>query len=200
MKTDEFVETLISQLKDLLPHHHISKAPSKYLSYVKENLKEGEVIVVSDFSENYSFIVQDSVQGFYWTNDQATVHPFVCYHKVNGKLETLSFIIVSDYMKHNISAVYAFQTKLVTFLREKVPNISKLIFFSDSAAHQYKNCFNMINLTYHKEDFQLDVEWHFFATSHGKGPSDGLGGQFKRNATRESIQGTIIRTPQELYQ
>lgn len=65
MESSEFVETLIGQLKQLLPHHYVAKEQSKYLSTLKENLKDGEVLIVSDFSENYSFIVQDSVQGFY---------------------------------------------------------------------------------------------------------------------------------------
>ena len=31
-------------------------------------------------------------------------------------------------------------------------------------------------------------QWHFFATSHGKGPCDGLGGTIKRLATKASLQ------------
>jgi hypothetical protein len=31
----------------------------------------------------------------------------------------------------------------------------------------------------HLEDFKVRGEWHFFATSHGKGPCDGIGGTLK---------------------
>ena len=51
-----------------------------------------------------------------------------------------------------------------------------MIYFSDGCAGQYKNCKNFINLCHHLEDFGIPAEWHFFATSHGKGPCDGLGG------------------------
>ena len=34
----------------------------------------------------------------------------------------------------------------------------------------------------------MSAEWHFFATSHGKGPCDGLGGTLKRLAARASLQ------------
>lgn len=60
----------------------------------------------------------------------------------------------------------------------------------------------MANLLRHKEDYGLDAEWHFFATSHGKGPSDGLGGTLKRLATRASLQSPIsgqIQSPEDLY-
>ena len=46
----------------------------------------------------------------------------------------------------------------------------------------------MINLCYHKEDFGIPAEWHFFATSHGKGPCDGVGGTVKHEAAKASLQ------------
>ena len=53
-------------------------------------------------------------------------------------------------------------------------------------AGQYKNCKNFLNLCHHESDFGLDAEWNFFATSHGKGPCDGVGGIVKRLAARAS--------------
>eukprot|EP00731_Ephydatia_muelleri_P036614 Em0290g3a len=41
----------------------------------------------------------------------------------------------------------------------------------------YKNRKNFVNLAFHMEDFKLPAEWHFFATAHGKGPYNGLGGE-----------------------
>jgi hypothetical protein len=55
---------------------------------------------------------------------------------------------------------------------------------------------------YHEEDFGLKAEWHFHATSHGKGPCDGIGAILKREARRASLQitnGRPILTPQDLY-
>ncbi len=80
--------------------------------------------------------------------------------------------------------------------------IKKVIYFSDGAASQYKNCKNFINLCYHKDDFCVCAEWHFFATSHGKGPCDGIGGTVKRLAARASLQRPYneqIMTPRQLY-
>ena len=34
----------------------------------KENLEENEIIILGGFAENYSFVVQDEVQGFHWNN------------------------------------------------------------------------------------------------------------------------------------
>ncbi len=50
-----------------------------------------------------------------------------------------------------------------------------------------KNCKNFLNLCHHKEDFEIDAEWNFFSTSHGKGPCDGVGGTVKRLAAMASL-------------
>ena len=46
-----------------------------------------------------------------------------------------------------------------------------------------------MNVCRHKDDFGIDViEWNFFATSHGKGPCDGIGGTVKRLVRLESLR------------
>ncbi|KAK3914359.1 Latrophilin Cirl [Frankliniella fusca] len=198
--SEEFVELFTDQLKELLPHHYVSKQQAKYYSTLKTNLKEGEVLVVCDFAENYTFIVQDSVQNYYWNQDQVTIHPFVSYYKLNGELKHVSLAVISDHLKHDINAVYAFEKNHINFLKSKIPNLRKVFYFSDGAAQQYKNKYNVLNLNLHEEDFGVPAEWHYFATSHGKGPCDGLAGTLKRNAYLASIRNTAIRNPIEFYQ
>ena len=59
-----------------------------------------------------------------------------------------------------------------------------------------------MNLCYHKTDFGCQAEWHFYATSHGKGPCDGIGGTVKRLAAKASLQRPYrsqIMTPCQLF-
>ena len=84
-----------------------------------------------------------------------------------------------------------------------MPNIEHVMYFSDGAASQYKNFKNFCNLLHHQQDFNLTAEWHFFATSLGKSPCDGIGGTLKRLAAGASLQAVStnhILTPQQLYQ
>lgn len=60
LSSDDFDDELCDRLKTLIPHHFISKTQSKYVSERKENLNKGEVLVQSDFSENYLYIAQDA--------------------------------------------------------------------------------------------------------------------------------------------
>ena len=153
-----------------------------------------------DFAENYSFIVQDEAQSFHWNNSMATVHPFVVYYKENNELKHKSFVFISECMKHDTVLVYTFQRKLLALLRtELLPNLKKIFYFSDGLAAQYKNWKNFANLCNHHNNFQgIEAEWHFYATAHGKGVCDGVGGTVKRLAAKASLQNPLsnqIMTP-----
>jgi hypothetical protein len=101
--------------------------------------------------------------------------------------------------------VYSFQKKLITFLTVKFKKLPKKIFyFSDGSAALYKNKKKkFLNLCFHEEDFKVKGEWHFFATAHGKGPCDGVGGSVKRLAAHASLQRPYekqIQTPLQLFE
>ena len=85
-------------------------------------------------------------------------------------------------------AVYLFQQCLIEYLKQQFTPVKKIYYFSDGAASQYKNRKNFINACHHSSDFNISAEWHFSATSHGKGACDGIGGTVKRLAARASLQ------------
>ena len=200
---DDFVEYFCDKLLALIPHSFVAAQQSSYFSECKSNLRHGEVVVQADFSENYAFILQDSAQGFHWNNSQATVHPFMIYYTHSQEEHHISFVIISDCLQHDTIAVYLFQKKLLMFLKQALPfPLKKIIYFSDGAASQYKNRKNFSNLCHHELDFDVKAEWHFSATSHGKGACDGLGGTVKCLAARASLQKPYqeqIMTPLQLY-
>ena len=201
---EDFLEKLTEKVDKLATHHFIAKHQSFYLSELKGSIPQSEAIMILDFAENYSFLIQDAAQGFHWENSQATVHPFVAYYKdINNDLCHLSMCVISDHLQHSTSTVHRFQHEALSYLQQVCPNLAKIHYFSDGAASQYKNFKNFCNLVHHEEDFGLAAEWHFFATSHGKGPCDGVGGSIKRLAARKSLQLTgdqdPILTPQALY-
>ena len=83
-------------LKKLTIHDFTTKMQTRFVQETKEQLKEGEYLVIADFSENYFFVVQHRIQSFHWNNGSATVHPFVCYYKEKGELCHLCFVIISE--------------------------------------------------------------------------------------------------------
>ena len=115
-KTDsvfDYIEDLTSKLEDLIFHHFIAKAQAGYLTNCKENLNEEEALVLLDFAENYSFIIQDSVQGQHWNNSQATLHPFAVYYRKDGDTKCQNICVISDHLKHDTITVHAFLSTVI---------------------------------------------------------------------------------------
>ena len=80
--------------------------------------------------------------------------------------------------------------------------LSEIQYFSDGCSKQYKNKKNFLNLTFHEVDFGVPANWAFSATSHGKGPCDGVAGCAKREAALESLrrpEENQIQTAMDLY-
>jgi hypothetical protein len=132
------------------------------LTQSKGNLNE-----CVDFAENYSFMFQDAVQGYHWSNDQVILYPIA---ESPSKPKPISLCIVSDCMAHVTSTFYAFQKVVIQCIKTLDSNMRKIPHFSDGAASQYKNRKKFADLVNHKNDFGIAAEWHFFATSHGRSP------------------------------
>ena len=73
----EFVDTFCEKVELLRPHSFIAIEQASFYAAREATLKTGEFLVTAGFSENYSFALQDTTQGFHWNNSQATLHPFV---------------------------------------------------------------------------------------------------------------------------
>ena len=74
--TEEFIENRSARIPALLQHSFIASRQSKFLEKKKNLLCSGEAVVICNFSENYSMVVQDATQGYHRTNTQATIHPY----------------------------------------------------------------------------------------------------------------------------
>ena len=53
------------------------------------------------------------------------------------------------------------------------------MFISDGPASQFKQRYLIHSLTRMLYEYELILPWHYFATSHGKGVVDGIGGNIK---------------------
>ena len=117
---------------------------------------------------------------------QYTIHPFVLYWKDGNELKHKSFCGLKDEEKHNTVAVHTFLHYVLPEI-QLIPGLQKVHYFSDGAASQCKNRFNFANIYSHFENFGIECEWHYFATSHGKNVCDGIGRTLKRVPLRASL-------------
>ncbi|GBM52467.1 hypothetical protein AVEN_36318-1 [Araneus ventricosus] len=169
---DEYVDIFCRDLKVLLRRDFIAKQQSAFIPKTKESLSESEVAIVCDFSENYSFVLQDEAQSYHWNSSQATVHPFVVYFTEENTLQHYRFIIISERLEHNTVAAYLFQQRLIDFLKLKFEN--RLIFFIlffrwlSCPVQKIKRTFQVCANT--KEILELMMN-EFSATANGASPS-----------------------------
>ena len=102
---NDFLKDLEIELPLLLRHDHIAKSQAAFFDQAKKTVREGEYVICLDFAENFSFVIQDSVQAHHWSNKQVTLHPYVIYFKKNDKTMHHSFVMVSECNKHDSVAV-----------------------------------------------------------------------------------------------
>ena len=186
---EEYKEILINSINNLTRHSYLAKAQARYVKSKKESLGANEVMVLGDFAENYQYLIQDEIQSYHWSKEYCTLYTLVIYYKdADGNLQLYSLCYISDDNTYDTSFVYKIQRLLVEFLKQRLPSVTKIYYVSDGCSGQYKNFKNFLNLCCHKEDFSIEAEWIFFATSHGKLPCDGIGGAVKRHAAKRSLQ------------
>ena len=106
----------------------------------------------------------------------------------DNKVVSQSFCVISDSLQHDTNMVHYFVHVVLKHLKTNESQLKRCIYFSDGAASQYKNYKNFSNICHHEKDHGVPAEWHFFATSHGKSPCDGVGGTVKRLVSRASLQ------------
>ncbi len=169
-------------------HHCFVKKQQSGCFQAKKMLTKTDqetVVLQVDFAENYTAVYQDDIQSARWHQKQVTVFPSVLWS--DGDLE--SYAIVSDSLEHDKRSVATFLSKIVEDIKMKHPAMKEHHIFSDGAASQFKNkfiwCF--MSTTFRELFPALRVQWHFFATSHGKGAVDGVGATVKRSVNTDVL-------------
>ena len=74
---------------------------------------------------------------------------------------------------------------IISKLKQYLPDLEEIMFFSDGAASQFKQRYLFQNVTRMMAEHDLKLSWNFFATSHGKGVVDAIGGIVKRMVWQE---------------
>ena len=200
LKTEEFIDELVRQLRELCAHHFTAQAQSAYFKHLKMTITVNVYVFNMDFAENYGFVVQNATQGYHWTNDMVTLHPMVLYYLENGVKKVKSFCMISDDLTHDTAAVHSFLREFVKEVKEINKDVEKLYAWTDGGPAHYKNRKAFANTSFSKQDFGIEIESHFTPTCHGKNSGDGIGGAVKRLVRRAALHGVTINTPRLFYE
>jgi len=195
----EALGSLQQKLPSFLEHVFVKRQQSSYFEEKLKNLKKDEAVIQVDFSENYSCQFQDEIQAAHWNQDQITLFPVAVWTiDCNGEKICDSHVIVSDDLGHNKQSVAVFMSIVIDkFVKEIHDDVKSVFVFSDGPSSQFKNRY-IVNFL-HTLNAKVNIQWNYFATSHGKGAVDGIGGTVKRmvwNAvkTRRATEVTNAKT------
>lgn len=171
----ELIGVFQRDLEELAGHLYNWIHQFRQLRNLKENLKNNEMILHIDFSENYACKLNTEIQAFHFggNRQQATLHTGVAY----GTGGSMSYATVSQSLRHDERAVWAHIKPIIEhFKAQNDQEIDTLHILSDGPATQYRNrinCFLLSTVPY-TLGFKK-ITWIFSERSHGKGAPDGVG-------------------------
>ncbi|KAL7380022.1 hypothetical protein ABVT39_010110 [Epinephelus coioides] len=198
-KCDDLLALLNKKLDSLAKHQFNWLHKVKTLRELKETLREDEVCIHVDFSENYGCKLNSEIQAFHFggSRKQVTIHTCVAYTASSS----ISYATLSASPRHDERAVWAHMEPV---LRDVIGKCETppctLHIISDGPVTQYRNKknFYLLSTVPFLSGFQR-VTWNFSEKSHGKGAPDGVGGAVKRIADTAVKRGTDLQTAEELY-
>jgi len=170
------VEKLQGRLPDFMEHVYYMNKQAAQFQQMKANMEKNRAVMQVDFSENYTITYQDEVQSAHWNAQQVSLYTVVAW----AAEEVASYAVISNYMNHDKYAVAYFNGLLIRDLKKRFPTLETIDIFSDGAAQHFKQKYTMCNMSLNEFEHGVRTNWHFFATAHGKGAVDGIGGQVKR--------------------
>ncbi len=179
---EEAIKSLMEKMPHFLQHVLVQRKQTKFFQDKVQHLKANQAVVQIDFAENYTCFQQDEIQAAHWSQDQVTLFPVVIWTKT-GRNKTVcnSYAIVSDDHTHEKKSVAVFMDRVLSiFVKEKNPEVNEVHIFSDGPSSQFKNKYIVRLLQTFQKNLGGRILWHYFATSHGKGAVDGVGGTVKR--------------------
>ena len=171
-----YIQSLLPQF---LQHCHTKREQAAaYQSEREAAASEGKdtshALIQVDFAENYTCVAQDEIQSAHWKQHQVSLFTAAVWH--SGDIH--SYVIASDNIVHSKETVIAYVDRLLDVLPS---NIKSTSFWSDGPSSQFKNRFHIASIIRLQNHHDIEITWNYFATSHGKGPVDGIGGSVKRH-------------------
>ena len=134
---------------------------------------ESRALLQVDWSENYTCIEQNEVQSGHWAHQSVSLYTYSLWYCG----EQHAGVLTTDKNDHSKTTIVPFMDKIL----DKWPDcVTHLDVFTDGPSSQFKNRYMIAIVPALEAEHNIALRWHYFATSHGKGPVDGIEGSAKR--------------------
>ena len=92
----------------------------------KDKINGETALFLDDFAENYSFVIQDEIQSFHWSNNQCSLHPIVIYYREGEVLKHKSYCALSDNLLHDVPFPHSVIKLALQDLKQMCPQIQEI--------------------------------------------------------------------------
>ncbi|EFC35734.1 predicted protein [Naegleria gruberi] len=170
-----------------LLHAQLIVDKSKYWEKAKQELKEDELIVVMDFASGWE-VIDKAVET---TNEFFEKHYIkdmivVVVRKLGGEFHYTYFDLIND--NHTSDHHYVREAWDYLLSSEEIfTNKSKIFLFSDGGPAHYKMCKTVVMIGEMTRKYDINIEYNFYPSHHGKGLCDahiGVGKKYIKNKVK----------------
>ena len=202
LEIDDALEMWQEKVITLKKHIYTKRQQQAEFKRLKEEIKENEIIIYLDYSENYKSQHQNEIQSAYFGHTSFSLFTACTYYRTcnDKEIEKIPITITTEANdKSRITAISCVNMVINHSIGKIVNNIEKVIVVSDGCAAQFRSKYVFMLLTTIQPD--LSLEWHYNEAHHGKGPMDGIGGTVKNMVYRRVLAGDIvINNPKQFVQ
>lgn len=190
----ELVELLKETFSMFLEHVRTKRIQAAAFD---SDINEQKCILQIDFAMAYSCEYQNEIQSALWSRQ--SVQLFTAARFENGKC-TKTYLICSDTKDKNKDTVFVFLNKLIGIVLHTEKQ--DVVIYSDGPSSEFKNKYIVCLMMFLRKKFNVNITWKYFATSHGKGVVDGIGGRAKslvRQLSQAQNDKYVVQSSYEFY-
>jgi hypothetical protein len=209
---------------EYIQHKEIKDHQFQKFKSVVQNLQGNEMLIVLDFGSIVPIpLTRNEMTNDWWNKDGVNDLIFVIFKKENQKIiqffahgvalsrnkkkhssddntnliPSLSFNDASESESRRVFHGHVYVRLVFQHLFEETElfnGVSRLILWSDGGPAHFKIRRTLFMMKEFSTKYQILIEWHFFASNHGKGPCDGKHGVDKRKLRERALEGNPIQT------
>ena len=159
---------------------------------MKAELRETELMIYVDFSENYKSQQQNEIQSAYFGHSTFSLFATCVYYRntADGEVKKISVTVTTEASQSRITAISCVDMVINHSLAKITNNIVKVFIISDGCAAQFHSRYVFMLLTMLKPE--LSLEWHCNEAHHGKGPMGGVSSTVKNMVYRRVLAGDVV--------
>ncbi|XP_063219011.1 uncharacterized protein LOC134529157 [Bacillus rossius redtenbacheri] len=190
----ELFDKIIDCLPEMKAHVNITRV--QHAAFQNDKKENDIQILQIDFAMSFGCEYQNEVQSALWTRSSVLLFTAALFYKGNCQ----TYLICSDSKNKDKDTIFVFLEFLYSEIfkcdRNSDRNPKSEIIWSDGPSAEFKNNYMVKTIGYLAEKFRKPFTWKYFATPHGKGVVDGIGGNVKRLVRQKMLSqgdGVIVQ-------